>query len=151
MRSNRGITLTSLIIYIIVFSIVIGTVSTITGMFTSNLDYAVIESTSHEQYARFTTYLTDDLNSINLDDSVDAVTVKALDYIQIIFKDGTKHQYVFEEGNIYYKLIKEDGNIEKIILLCNDITGYGFDIVGNKLETHITMGDGITYRNNYSI
>lgn len=148
MRSNKGITLTSLIIYIIVFSIVIGTVSMITGMFTSNFDYAIIESTSHEQYTRFTTYLTDDLNSINLDE----VTVKQpLEYIQITFKDGTRHQYVFEERNIYYKSIKEDGNIEKIILLCRETKGYGFYIEDNKLKTHIEMNDNITYRNNYSI
>ena len=63
MNSNKGITLISLIVYIIVLLIVIGMISTFTKYFYKNADEIVISNNSSENYSRFITYLTDDVNS----------------------------------------------------------------------------------------
>ena len=63
MKSNRGITLISLIIYVIVLSIVIGTTSMLIKYFYANTEDTVISSKTANQYSRFVAYITDDVNS----------------------------------------------------------------------------------------
>jgi len=146
MKSNKGITLISLIIYIIVFMIVITTVATISGYFTKNTDDVVISANSSEQYTRLTTYLTNDLNSINYK----SINIRG-DYIDITFLDNSSHQYVFNNNKIYYISYK-DREIDKELTLCNQVTDYSLaiDEEKSKLKISITI-DGITYNNNYSI
>lgn len=63
MKSNKGITLISLIIYIIILSVVIGTSSILIKYFYSNTEETVISKKTANQYSRFVAYLTDDINS----------------------------------------------------------------------------------------
>jgi len=146
MKSNRGVTLTSLIVYIIVFTIVIGTVATLSGYFTSNTDEVVITTNSSEQYTRLTTYLSNDLNSINYSN----INV-GQDNIEVTFVDGSSHQYVYNNNIIYY-ISKQEVQVDKTITLCKEVTNYSFTIdeENKKLKISITI-DGITYQNNYSI
>lgn len=145
MRSNKGITLTSLIVYIIVFCIVIGTVATISGYFVKNSDEVVISSNSSEQYNRLTTYLSEDINSINRD----SIIIENNNCINITFKDGLFHKYLYNDEKIYY-ISGKDGTIDKTITICNKIKAYNFKKEDNKLKISITI-EGITYNNNYSI
>lgn len=63
MKSNRGITIITLIIYIIVLTIVIGTASMLMKYFYRNVDETVINKNTSSQYSRFLAYITDDINS----------------------------------------------------------------------------------------
>lgn len=63
MKSNRGITIISLIVYIIVLSIVIGSTSILIKYFYNNTEETVISKKTTDQYTRFMAYLTDDVNS----------------------------------------------------------------------------------------
>lgn len=146
MRSNKGITLTSLIIYVIIFTIVVATMSTISGYFTNNTNEVVITANSTEQYTRLITYLTNDINSINFK----SISVLE-DHIDITFLDNTSHMYVSNNNKIYY-ISHKDGEIDKKITLCNEVTDYSFVIDEEKsnLKISITI-EGITYSNNYSI
>ena len=146
MKSNRGITLISLIIYVIVFTIVVATVSTISGYFMKNTDEIVISTDSSQQYTRYTTYLTEDINSINFS----SLNVGA-NYIEIVFLDGISHKYMYDDNKIYF-ILKKDEATEKIIVLCNKVTDYKFenDKENNKLKISVTI-KGIKYNNNYSI
>lgn len=63
MKSNRGITLISLIIYVIVLSVVIGTTSMLIKFFYANTEDTVISSKTADRYSRFVAYITDDVNS----------------------------------------------------------------------------------------
>lgn len=63
MKSNRGITLISLIIYILILSIVIGTSSILIKYFYANTEETIISKKSTNEYSRFVAYLTDDINS----------------------------------------------------------------------------------------
>ncbi len=63
MKSNKGITIITLTVYIIVLTIVIGTVSMMMRYFYHNNDETVIAKDSANQYTRFLAYITDDINS----------------------------------------------------------------------------------------
>lgn len=63
MKSNRGITIITLIVYVIVLTVVIGTASMLMKYFYRNTDETVLSKNTSSQYARFLTYITDDINS----------------------------------------------------------------------------------------
>ena len=63
MNSNKGITIISLLIYIIVLTIVIGTISFLMRYFYKNANETLISSNSSDQYSKFIKYITDDVNS----------------------------------------------------------------------------------------
>ena len=63
MKSKKGITIISLIVYVIVLSIVIGTTSIIIKYFYNNTEETVVSKKTANQYTRFVAYLTDDINS----------------------------------------------------------------------------------------
>ena len=145
MRSNKGITLTSLIIYLIIFSITAGTIAMITRNTRINLNNTTSEASS-EQYLTLTQYLTDDLNSINL-----SMALPEANKLIILFKDNSFHEYLFENNNIY--LITGDTyNINKQLTICNEIDNCSFTYISeNKyLKVSVTIKD-ITYNNNYLI
>ena len=63
MESNRGITIISLIVYIMVLTFVIGTTSMLVKYFYNNTEETVISKKTTDQYTRLMAYLTDDVNS----------------------------------------------------------------------------------------
>ena len=63
MKKNKGITIISLIIYIIVLSIVIGITSILIKYFYQNTEETIISKKTANQYSRFVAYITDDINS----------------------------------------------------------------------------------------
>ena len=56
-------TIISLIVYVIVLSIVIGTTSILIKYFYNNTEETVISKNTSNQYSRFVAYITDDINS----------------------------------------------------------------------------------------
>ena len=63
MKSKKGITIISLIIYIIVLSVVIGTTSILIKYFYHNTEETVMSKKTVDQYSRFVAYIADDVNS----------------------------------------------------------------------------------------
>ena len=62
MRSNKGITLTSLIIYVIGLTIVIALMGTFNGYFYRNVKTLTIKQNVDEEYSKFLSYITKDVN-----------------------------------------------------------------------------------------
>lgn len=150
MNNNKGITIISLIIYIIVLSIVIGTTSMLMKYFYSNTEEAIISKQTANQYSRFVAYLTDDINSGKIND----VEVKNQNQLIFTLNDNSQHKYVFENENIYYivKNNKDDNDNKsaKYIKLCEKIDSCVFKYESNKIFTNIKIGE-IVYNNNFSI
>lgn len=63
MKSNKGMTIISLLIYIIVLTVVIGTMSMIIKYFYKNMNETIISSDTSDQYSRFIAYISSDINS----------------------------------------------------------------------------------------
>ena len=63
MKSQKGVTLMSVVIYIIVLTTIVGMMSTLTRYFYSNTEETIISSNTAEQNTRFLSYITNDINS----------------------------------------------------------------------------------------
>lgn len=118
MKSEKGITLTSLIIYIIGLTIVITLASTFSGYFLRNVNDIVISQSAQEEYSRFLSYLTKDVNSNDI--TFVQSEVKNEDCIIFKFENNIQHQYILKNEKIYY--INIDKEKEEKIILCNNVT-----------------------------
>jgi len=137
LKSNKGITMTSLVIYVIVLMIVIALMSNFSGVFYKNTNDITIKENTDEQFTRFLAYLTKDINS------EEVIFVKTgtreqdqAKYLILKFKDGKEHQYISINNNIYY--ISIDAN--KKLILCNNSTGvFTYDNTTKTLATTLNI------------
>ncbi len=149
MKSNRGMTIISLLIYIIVLSALIGSVSILIRYFYRNSNELIVSSKTSEQYTRFITYLTDDINSKKIDkDNMEVNSIK----IDFGLTDSTTHKYLYEQGKLFYIVLDKDGNLNKKITLCDELDSCNFvhNATSGKLTVSLTI-NGITYNNNFNI
>lgn len=112
MKKENGITLTSLIIYVIGMVIVVTTVSTLTTYFYKNID---INSTNNDttQYTKFTSVFLEEINK-GQNEVIEAKTIlesdKKVSYI--IFSDGNQYTFKEENKSIYKNQVKICENID---------------------------------------
>lgn len=136
----------SLIIYIIVLLILIGVISMFTRYFYKNSNEIVISNNTGEQYTKFVSYITKDINS---NDFTEAELGSSNKVINIYFRNNVQHQYKFENNNIYF-FSKENNTIVKKLDLCTDIQDCNFQIDGGYLKTQIKIND-ITYNDKFKV
>lgn len=104
MKSEKGITLMTLIITIIVLCIVIAMLSTISSLFFSNTEYLKENSKNISEYNKFAMFFIEDCkNNSDITEITDT---------QIIFKDGTMYTYSGStDKSIYRNKVKICNNI----------------------------------------
>ena len=110
MKSQKGITLISLTVYVIVMAIVVGIVAILSTFFYSNVNDANEAVDPLTEYTKFNSFFTDDINkSGNI--VIDSDTESENPYI--VF--ANKNQYTFIKNNkaIYFNQIKIATNIDK--------------------------------------
>lgn len=140
MKSNRGVTLTSLVIYIIGLVIIIALMSNFSGVFYKNLSEVTIRQNAEEQYSKFLAYITKDVNAENLTYVKSGAEGK--DCIIFVFSDGIEHQYIRQNKNIYF-INAEDQNNKKIVL-CENIsvsTSNAFNYTDKKLDINFSISN----------
>ena len=148
MKQNKGITLVSLMIYLIALSIIIGIASTFIRYFYRNSDDAETTSNNYGMYSRLTTYLAEETNSGN----VDYITVNnEKNTLTIYLKTKQIHQYNYDSSSnkVYYITWDNELNKEVQLILCENVTSCEFtqDNENNKKFTlELKTGD-ITYKN----
>ena len=139
MKSNKGITMTSLIIYIIGLMTVVSIVGSFSSYFYTKVSIMVVKNTQEEQYTKLLSYLTKDVNS----DDIVSVTVASNeeDFLIIEFSDGIEHQYINKNGCIYY--LKVGNNDKKNIALCKDVKNDEkvFKYLDKKIEINLKIND----------
>ena len=65
MKNDKGITLTSLIIYVISMLVVVTTIATLTSFFYKNVDIDSLSKKSTEQYTNFSKLFAKEINQKN--------------------------------------------------------------------------------------
>ncbi len=128
MKSDKGITLNSLIIYIIGMLIVITLISTLTTFFSKNISTKDMNSNTL-QYTKFSSVFLTEINSKGNKVVQCKTTGEGANKVSyIVFSSGNQYTYMGENKSIYKNKIK----------ICEDVTECNFSYDNNMQE--ITLG-----------
>ena len=148
LKSNKGITLITLIVYVIVLMIVIALMSNFAGYFYKNANNINIEEISNEEITRFIAYLTRDTNSeevifIKTGNHREIGTDFEANYIVLKFRDGRQHQFLYTGSNqgIYFLERTSGGTVSKKIVLCRNVNSsvFTYDDTNKMLTLDINI------------
>ena len=106
MKSQNGITLSSLIIYIIVMIMVIGVMARVSFMFYNNVNKLDNRTVEISKFNNFNTYFIKEIKSPN----------NGIDKIQnnyILFKSG--NSFLFQNQKIYYNNLMIVDNVKNLV------------------------------------
>lgn len=145
MKNNRGVTLVSLVIYLIVLTMLIGISSLFMKQFYKNTNKYMMTGDTTENYVRLMAYITKDVNS----KSFQSINVNS-NTITFYFKDGSRHSYTHKENSIYFSQITSSGAEEKVIKICPKVSKANFLYSGRRLETTIHV-DNVSYKNVFTV
>ena len=131
MKNNKGITLTSLIIYVIGMTIMVGTIATLTSFFYKNINIGSINNDT-TQYTKFSSIFSEEIN--RKDNSV--VQCKKL-------SDGTSY-IIFSSGNQYTFNENSKSIYKNNIKICEDIEecGFSYTFVDSKYKITVSFKSG---------
>lgn len=130
MKSDKGITLTALVIYVIIFSATITLVSSLSSFIYSNLKELNTDTISSEEFNKFNTYFVQDVKSsrnVKVETSENGNVIITLD-------NGGKYTYSTEENAIYRGKVKIARNIIKF--------NANFLQENNKKLVNVNIGTG---------
>lgn len=156
MKDNRGITLTSLIIYIIALMIFVGTMATITKYFYKNFKEITINDKETKEYTELTKFLSQDINSKKIENTFinDRDNQETPTGHELIFKlnDLSTHRYKLKDNTIYYTEI-QNNTATKDITLCNEVNSCTFSLGENQntITVSIEFEGGTHYTTAYTI
>ena len=116
MKSEKGVTLASLIVYILVFSIVLGALASMSNFIYGNLGEINGGSYSSEEFNKFNVNFVKDVKN-----NYNANIYSNNDNIKIVFEDGVNYDYVKNEKALYRNKVKIaekiiDFQIQNVIL-----------------------------------
>ena len=92
MKSQKGVTLVALVIYIIVFTIVISILAVVSSFFFSNINFVKDQANYAPEFNNFNMFFIQDVKN-NKNVTVSGNTVQ--------FEDGTKYDFNLEQKVIY--------------------------------------------------
>lgn len=108
MKSQKGVALTSIIVYIIIMLVVISIISVITSFFYNNVEEVGKDIDPSQEFTRFTSFLVDDINKTN-----NEIKECSNDGEYIILADGT--QYTFANNAVYRGKVKVCDGVENVV------------------------------------
>lgn len=111
MKTQKGITLISLTIYVITMAVVIGILATVTTFFYKNVREVNVDIDPMTQFTTFNSYFSDEINNSNLKIVKCGITDSNQNYIA--FSNDVQYSYVPENKGIYRNKVKICNNIEK--------------------------------------
>lgn len=106
MKSEKGVTITSIMIYVIALTVVVLLIGRIITYFYRNVNNAEENTAANAEYLKFNSYFTDEIN-------IEGNEVEVCENNYIIFSK-TQNQYTYQNGSIYRQKVK----IAKDIELC---------------------------------
>ena len=142
MKSERGVTLIILCIYVIVFSIIIVLLANLSNYIYNNLDNINDSSIDLSEFNKFNVYFIEDVKSNKQALVQNLADDNNNEFIQIAFADGDIYTYTIGDNSIYK-------NNQKIATSIKDFKAEGFK-KDEKMYIEITIKLGTEDEANYS-
>ena len=141
MNNQKGITLISIIIYIIVLTIVLSTLSVVSSVFFNNLNYITDRGKYISEFNKFNMYFIEDVKN-----NTDILKINN-NKSEIIFDDGTI--YTFKDDSIYRNKIKICKNIKNCVFEERQDNNSGITKKIIKVKINIYGLDNLITSNDY--
>ena len=141
MKSERGVTITSVLIYIIALTVVVIIIGRITTYFYKNMNFVTGNTTANAEYTKFNSYFTSEIN-IEGNKVIDCgLTDEGNSYI--IFS-VSENQYIFQKtsNSIYRNKTKISDDIED----CK----FGYDSSTGVISVKLVI-KGNTFNNTFTV
>lgn len=138
MKSQKGITLISITIYVIVMAIVVGIVAILSTFFYSNVNDANEAVDPLTEYTKFNSFFTDEVNNKDIEVLGCGTTNNGQNYIA--FNNGVQYTYIPENEAVYRNRVK----IAKGIKECE----FKLDVENYKNVIKVTFDSGDKVREN---
>lgn len=135
MRRESGVTLTSLIIYVVAMLIVVSLISVLTGYFYQNVEISSASDQAMKQYTQFNSYFSNDIAKTSIK-VIEANTIgtepKRTSYLTF----SNKNTYTFSEEtkSIYRNDIRINDNV--------DLCLFRYELQDGKYIIHIDFTSG---------
>ena len=138
MKSQKGITLISITIYVIVMAIVVGIVAILSTFFYTNVNDANEAVDPLTEYTKFNSFFTDEVNNKDIEVLGCGTTNDGQNYIA--FNNGVQYTYIPENEAVYRNRVK----IAKGIKQCE----FKLDVENYKNVIKVTFDSGDKIREN---
>lgn len=105
MKSEKGITLTALIIYVLVFTATLGLLANLSNFVYSNLSKINTNSVSSEEFNKFNSYFVQDIIE-SKQGTATTIEQNGEKTVEIVLSNGSKYTYKQSENAIYRGNVK---------------------------------------------
>ena len=105
MKSEKGITLTALIIYVLVFTATLGLLANLSNFVYSNLSKINTNSVSSEEFNKFNSYFVQDIKE-SKQRTATTIEQNGEKTVEIVLSNGSKYTYKQSENAIYRGNVK---------------------------------------------
>ncbi len=133
MKMEKGVTLISVTIYVIVMVIIVSVITVLTSYFYKNVDVNSAKEDLNQQYTRFNAYFTEEVNKkgnqvLTISD-IDENTTNEGVQKYIWFSSGNQYTFIPENKAIYMNNVK----------IAENITDCDFETTEQDGKTNITV------------
>ena len=139
LKNNKGVTLTSIAIYVIALTITVIIITRISTYFYQNVNKVSTSVEANSEYTKFNSYFTDEINLQGNEVIACSTDSNGMNYI--IFSK-TKNQYSFYKNGIYRNKVKIIKNVDSCQITYDSTT---------KVISVIMMINNKTYSTSYTV
>lgn len=140
MKSQKGVTLISLTVYIIVMVIVVAIVSVISTYFYKNIDAVSNKINPMTEYTKFNSFFSDEVNHKN-------IKVLECKGNYMVFDNGIQYTFIAENRGIYRNKVKIAEDVENCTFEYRIKNGKNVVAVNLKIGTADTKSVEYTLKN----
>lgn len=135
MKSEKGITLISVTIYVIVMTLLVAIISIITNYFYQNINLNSTQEDINNQYTKFISYFSEEVNKENneIRETKTEYSDSGNKISYIIFSSGNQYTFIQENKSIYIGKVK----IASYVKNCDFI-----QLSDTSVEINITFENG---------
>lgn len=138
MKSEKGITLISLTIYIIVMTIVVAVMTVISTFFYSNLSSATKVINPSLEYTKFNSFFSDEVNHSNikvLECKTKKNSEQKIENSYVVFDNGVQYTFISENKGIYRNKVKITRDVEDCTFDYQVKNGKNIIVVNIKMDS----------------
>lgn len=132
MKSQKGITLISLVIYIMVATVVISTMAIVGSFFFSNMNLIQHQDQYAVEFNKFNMFFISDIKSNK---------TAQVEENKIIFEDGTTYEYNFNEKTIYRNETKIAKEIQSLSFTADTYLVPNTNTTKNLIKVNMSIGE----------